>query len=148
MNASTNPTASPNKIPRGTEFTLRAKTPAATPAMRPLMVDPTMIPTIIERTAGVNHAVPPSIAPKTAPNSSPSSTLFMLSSTSMISLMSYTTLSQNPLALPMHKKQDQHPHQQVGGDEKNKEAVTAVKPPQLLENALAVGCDCQAIQVP
>lgn len=43
MNASTNPTASPNKIPRGTEFTLRAKIPAAIPAIKPLMVDPVAV---------------------------------------------------------------------------------------------------------
>src|SRR6266699_1514856 len=65
------------KQPRGTEFTLRAKTPAATPAMSPLAVEPTIMPTIIERTAGVSQAVAPSMAPKTAPNRSPSSTLFM-----------------------------------------------------------------------
>src|SRR6266704_1590900 len=112
MKASTNPTASPNKIPRGTEFTLQAKTPAATPAMSPLTVEPTIMPTIIKRTAGVNQAVAPSMAPKTAPNRSPSSTLFMHSSGLFGVSPFYTTLSRNPLALPAHKEQNQHAHEQ------------------------------------
>jgi hypothetical protein len=54
INASAKPTTKPNKIPSGTELTLRAKTPAATPAMSPFIVEPTMIPAICGRVAGVN----------------------------------------------------------------------------------------------
>src|SRR5437879_5963530 len=64
-------------MPRGTEFTLRAKMPAATPAIRPLTVEPMMMPAIWLRTAGVNQAVAPSIAPRRAPRSSPSRILFI-----------------------------------------------------------------------
>src|SRR5713226_9995641 len=49
-------------MPSGTEFTLRAKMPAATPAIKPLIVEPKMIPANCARTAGVNHADPQKIS--------------------------------------------------------------------------------------
>src|SRR5437867_13060519 len=107
-----NPIASPKRMPSGTEFTLRAKIPAATPAINPLIVDPTMIPTIMVRTAGVNHAVPPSIAPKTAPSSNPSSTLFIVSLLGDLRILVQflTTNSGIPLGSSAEKNQNQHAH--------------------------------------
>src|SRR5271168_2993447 len=145
MKANTNPTASPKRIPSGTEFTLRAKIPAATPAMRPLIVEPITIITIPERTAGVNQAVPPSMAPSTAPSSNPSKTLFILSST--LCLPFFTTHSRIPLTLSVQKQQNEHTHRQVRQNQQDKEAVAAVKAPGLLECRLAAGAHSQAVEV-
>src|SRR2546430_640647 len=129
MNASTNPTARPNRMPSGTEFTLRAKMPAATPAIKPLIVEPKMIPTNCSRTAGVNQADPPSIAPSTAPTRSPRSTLFMANPPIEFPLLLsfYTTNFGFPLRLSVQKKQNQYAHRQVRCNQQDKEAVTAVK---------------------
>src|SRR5215467_991859 len=110
MNARRAPTPSPNKIPSGTEFTLRAKNPAAIPAINPLTVEPTMIPANCARTDGVNHAVPPSIAPRSAPNSNPSRTLFIAFPPPLVSL---TTELIIPLRLALQNQQQDQPHQQV-----------------------------------
>src|SRR5207245_6823120 len=149
MNASTNPTARPNRMPRGTEFTLRAKMPAATPAINPLIVEPKMIPTNCARTAGVNQADPPSMAPSTAPSRSPRSTLFIaiLRSNSCLLLWFYTTNSGFPLSLSVKKKQNQDAHRQVRCNQQDKEPIAAVKAPDLLKNRLAVGSDRKTVQI-
>src|SRR4029077_19283272 len=110
-------------MPSGTEFTLRAKMPAATPAINPLSVEPKMIPTNWARTAGVNQAVPPSIAPSKAPIKSPSNTLFIAFLRRILSLLFLTTDPKNPLVLPMHEKQNQGAHHQVGCNQQDKEPV-------------------------
>src|SRR5207245_11592205 len=149
MNASTNPTARPNRMPRGTEFTLRAKMPAATPAINPLIVEPKMIPTNCARTAGVNQADPPSMAPSTAPSRSPRSTLFIaiLRSNSCLLLWFYTTNSGFPLSLSVKKKQNQDAHRQVRCNQQDKEAIAAVKAPGLLQNGLFVGRESEPVQI-
>src|SRR5258707_1751486 len=114
-------------MPRGTEFTLRAKIPAATTAINPLNVEPKMIPTICARTAGVNQADPPSIAPSTAPSKSPSNTLFIAFLRGVLSLLFLTTDPQNPLGLSMHEKQNKDTHRQVGCNQQDKEAIAAVE---------------------
>src|SRR5882672_7478378 len=147
-NARTKPTAKPNKIPSGTEFTFRAKMPAAIPAINPFTVEPITIPTICARTAGVNHAVPPSTAPKIAPSKSPSSTLFITRLRCLIFLsLSFTTNPRIPLDLSVHEKQNQDAHQQVGCNQQDEETITPVKAAQLLKNAFAVGGHRQAVQI-
>src|SRR6266705_5346960 len=122
-------------MPSGTEFTLRAKMPAATPAINPLIVEPKMIAANCARTAGVNHADPPSIAPSTAPTRSPSSTLFIpVPPLRSVSLVFLTTNPQIPLRLAMQEKQNQDPHCQVRRNQQDKETVAAVKSPGLLKN--------------
>src|SRR6266481_848381 len=147
-NARTKPTARPNKIPSGTEFTFRAKMPAATPAIRPFTVEPITMPTICARTAGVNHAVPPSTAPKIAPSKSPSSTLFIPRLRCLIFLsLSFTTNPRIPLTLSVHKKQNQDAHQQIGCNQQDEEAVAPVKAPGLLKDAFAMRGNRQAVQI-
>src|SRR5882757_4192416 len=92
MKARTKPTASPNKIPNHSEWTLRAKKPIATPAMMPFTVEPMMMPTIPARTAGVNHEVAPSMAPRIAPRTIPSRTLFITASVGGDSLSAHRSL--------------------------------------------------------
>src|SRR5881396_448683 len=149
MNASTNPTARPNRMPSGTEFTLRAKMPAATPAIKPLIVEPKMIPTNCARTAGVNQADPPSIAPSTAPTRSPRSTLFMANPPIEFPLLLsfYTTNFGFPLRLSVQKKQNQYAHRQVRCNQQDKEAVTAVKASGLFQNSLPVRADSEPVQI-
>src|SRR5713226_9719491 len=109
-------------MPSGTEFTLRAKMPAATPAINPLIVEPKMIPTNCARTAGVNQAVPPSIAPSTAPIRSPSKHfIHHIPPSRFVSLLILTTNIQIPLRLSVHEKQNQDAHHQVRCDQQDKE---------------------------
>src|ERR1700730_17008919 len=124
-------------MPSGTEFTLRAKMPAATPAINPLSVEPKMIPTSWARTAGVNQAVPPSMAPSKAPIKSPSNTLFIAFLRGILSLLFLTTDPKNPLGLSMHEKQNKDSHRQVGCNQQDKEAIASVNPSGLFKNALA-----------
>src|SRR6267143_435168 len=145
--ASTKPTATPNRIPKGTEFTFRAKMPAATPAMSPLTVDPTIMPASWTRTAGVNHAVAPSIAPSNAPSSSPSSTLFITFLRRDLSLVFLTTNPRIPLSLSVHKKQNRYPHHQIRSNQQYEEPVPAVKTPSLFQSALPVGADREPVQI-
>src|SRR5258706_1898817 len=134
-------------MPRGREFTLRAKMPAATPATNPLIVDPKMIPANCARTAGVNQADPPSIAPNNAPSRSPSSTLFITSSVPICLLPFFTTCLQISLALSVHKKQNQDAHRQVRCNQQDKEPIAAVKTPHPFKNPLPGGSDPKTLQI-
>src|SRR6266567_3219289 len=133
-------------MPSGTEFTFRAKMPAATPAINPLIVEPNMIAPSCALTAGVNHADPPSIAPSTAPIKSPSSTLFIaiLRSNSLF-LLFCTTNPGIPLGLPVQQKQNQDAHHQIGCNQQDKETVAPVEAGCSFEKALAMGIDGQSI---
>src|SRR6266481_6047010 len=134
-------------MPRGTEFTLRAKMPAATPAINPLIVDPKMIPANCARTAGVNQADPPSIAPNNAPSRSPSSTLFITSSVPICLLPFFTTCLQISLALSVHKKQNQAAHPRLPCNPQDKELIEAVKAFYTLKYRPAVGSDRKTVQI-
>src|SRR6266404_3393112 len=99
--ASAIPTASPNRMPYASEFTLFANQPINTPAITPLIVDPITIPMIPGRTSGVNHAVSPSRIPSSPPSTNPKTGLF---------IPFYYTLSGIPLTSEPEKKHGAHHH--------------------------------------
>src|SRR5882724_11062101 len=120
-NASKAPINNPNKIPNGTDFTLRAKSPISTPPTSPLNEDPKIIVIISGRTSGVNQADAPSSAPSTVPSNNPSRILFIANSSTQLrsypeaaafslALRVFTTGRRISLGLAVKKVEDQEPH--------------------------------------
>src|ERR1051325_6344902 len=120
-NAKSAPINKPNKIPRGTDFTLRAKSPINTPPTRPLNDEPRIIVIISGRTSGVSQADAPSSAPSSVPSNNPSRILFIANSSAQLrsypeaaafslALTVFTTGRRISLDLTVKKVEDQEPH--------------------------------------